>query len=76
MTKIEKSILRCFGHVERMSESRLSKSINKVDVSSNLGRGRPRRTYIDLISEVVQKGQVRNTRNRLWYECGRGERSL
>ena len=33
-------------------------------MSGNAGRGRSRRTNIDLIGEVHQKGQVRSTRNR------------
>ena len=33
-------------------------------MSGNAGRERPRRTYIDLIDEVLQNGQVRCTRNR------------
>ena len=41
----EKSMLRWFGHVERVSESRLTKGIYKADVSGNTGRGRPRRPY-------------------------------
>ena len=57
-------MLRWFGHVERMSEIRLTKSVYNADVSGNDGRGRPRSTYIDLIGEVLQKSQVRSTRNR------------
>ena len=34
------------------------------DVSGNPGGRRPRKIYIDFIYEFLQKGQVRNTRNR------------
>ena len=36
----------------------------KANVCGNPGRGRPRRTNIDFIGEVLQEGQVRSTRNR------------
>ena len=44
-----------------MSESRLTKGIFKAAVRGYAGRGHPRRTYI---GEVLQKGQMRSTRNR------------
>ena len=58
-------MLRWFGHVERMSERRLTKGIYKADVNGNAGRGRPIGTYyIDFIGDVLHKGQVRSTLNR------------
>ena len=47
-----------------MSEKRLTKGIYAADVSGNAGGGRPRKTYPDLIGEILQKGRVRSTRNR------------
>ena len=38
-----------------------------ADVSGNAGRGRPTKTYPDLMGEVLQKGRVRSTRN--WRAC-------
>ena len=53
VTKVEKSMLRWFGHVERMSERRLIKEIYVADVSE------PTLTLL-----VLQKGRVHSTRNR------------
>jgi hypothetical protein len=38
MTKIEKNMLRWFGHEERMDERRLTKKIYEADVGGNAGR--------------------------------------
>jgi hypothetical protein len=40
-----------------------------MDVGSNTGRGRPRLTFLDQIGEVLEKGQVKSTRN--WQACMR-----
>jgi hypothetical protein len=56
-----------FGHIERMDERRLTKKIYEADVGGNAGRGGPRRTFLDQIGEVLEKGQVKITRNRRAY---------
>jgi hypothetical protein len=59
VTKIAKNMLRWFDHVERMDERRLTKErIYKADLGGNAGRERTRRTFLDQIGEVLEKGQV------------------
>jgi hypothetical protein len=45
-----------------MDESRLSKEILEADMGDNAGRRRPRRTFLDQIGEVLEKGQVSKNR--------------
>jgi hypothetical protein len=47
-----------------MDEKRLTKEIYDADVGGNAGRGRPRRKFLDQIGEVLEKAQVKSTRNR------------
>ena len=43
----EASVLRWFGHVERMEGERLVKKIYRAEVEGNRARGRPRRRSMD-----------------------------
>ncbi|GBP20992.1 hypothetical protein EVAR_9566_1 [Eumeta japonica] len=50
VTKVEKGVLRWFGHLERMNESGLSKQIYRANVcDGKVGKGRPRKSYADHI---------------------------
>ena len=43
LERIERNVLKWFGHVERMGEERLFKRINEGSVERIRGRGRPQR---------------------------------
>ena len=51
--EVKEDVVTC--HVERMSESRLTKDIYQADMSGNAGRGRPRRTYMNLLVRFFRK---------------------
>jgi hypothetical protein len=55
-------MLRGFGHIERMDVR--TKEIYEVDLPGNAGRGRLRRMFLDQIGQVLEKDQVKSTRNR------------
>jgi hypothetical protein len=42
--KVERGMLRWFGHVERMSDEWMTKKIWKTGVNGRVGTGRPRKT--------------------------------
>jgi hypothetical protein len=59
---------RCYSFIfntlklyKRMHERRLTKEIYEAGVGGNAERGRPRRTFLDQIGEVLEKDQVKST---------------
>jgi hypothetical protein len=53
VTKIG-NLLRCFGNVERIDERRLTKEVFS-DLGGNAARGKPRRTFLDQIGQVLER---------------------
>ncbi|WP_435336460.1 hypothetical protein, partial [Klebsiella pneumoniae] len=47
--QVEESILRWYGHVERMDDERTVKKIYKSDIVGRRRRGRPRRRWYDVV---------------------------
>ena len=70
VTRVERGMLRWFGHLERMDERRLTKKIYCAKVDGSVGRGRPTKTFLSQIGQLLRKGQMRSTLNR--RACMRG----
>ena len=53
LERMERNILKRFGHVEKMGEERLVKRVYQVNVEGNRGRGRPHRRWRDEVKELL-----------------------
>jgi hypothetical protein len=60
----ERSVLRWFGHVERMDDGRLTKQIYKGSVNGRRGKGRPRKTWLDVVDASLKNKRVKSTKNK------------
>ena len=60
----DRRVMRWFGHVERMSEERLTKQIYEAKVQGTSGRGRQRKSWLNVVDEILKEGNVRSLKNR------------
>ena len=51
--RVDESVLRWFGHMERMDEERLTKRVWKMEVAGQRGRGRPRYGWMDGVRRAL-----------------------
>src|SRR5256885_8705101 len=66
--RVDEGVLKWFGHVERMGEERLVKQIYVSEVEGTRRRGRPKRRWMDAVSELLIAKS---------YECrGRKDESI
>ena len=62
--KIKRSLLRWFGHMERMNEERLTKKVYVGRIDGCRGRGRPRKVWMDQISEIANEWNIQSHNKR------------
>ena len=62
--KVQRSVMRWFGHIERMNEDRLTKRVYKGNVTGKRGRGRPRKQWIDQINEIANEWNLQSGNKR------------
>ena len=76
--KVDRRVLRWFGHVERMGEGRWPRKVKAAKVEGRLGRGRPRFGWLDgmnralAVKEVGLQEAIQHARERtVWRELVR-----
>ena len=52
--RVDRKVLKWFGHVERMGDERLTKKVYKSEVGGERGRGRPRLRWIDGVKDACE----------------------
>ena len=60
--RMQKNVLSWFGHFERMSHERMVKKIYDGKVSGKRDRRRPRLTFKNTVSKIVEEGHVKSMR--------------
>ena len=58
LKRIERNVLKWFGHVERMVEKRLVKRAYQENVEGNRGRGRPQRRWRDEVKDLLLEREL------------------
>ena len=53
MERIERNVLKWFGHVVRMGEERLVKRVHRVNVEGNRGRVRSQKRWRDEVKDLL-----------------------
>ena len=65
--RIERNVLKCFGHVERMGEERLGKKVYRASLRGNRGRERLQRRWGYELKELLMgRGS-----EKCWLKIGR-----
>ena len=56
--RINRKVLKWFGHVERMGDERLTKKVYKSEVGGERGVGRPRFRWIDGVKDACEERKI------------------
>ena len=66
--RVNRKLLKWFGHVEQMGDERLTKKVYKSEVGGERGRGRPRLRWIDEVKDAC--GDSRTGLATARWKCG------
>lgn len=60
--KYESSVLRWFGHLERMGDERIAKGVFHNRIPGKRDRGRPKKSWSDVVESCLKKKNIRSTK--------------